>query len=551
MAGDGMNAEQPMEARLGGGDALGAGWVSGDVYGWLLMLEKVVDGSSNMVVVTDAQRRIRWVNATYTRVTGWTLEEAMGRRPRELLHGPQTDAEELSRLTQRLNQRDSVGSVELVNYKKSGEPYIVSLSIEPLFDSRGDLQAYLSIQTDVTERRRLEREALELGQRLKVAQRLARLGRIECDPQHGQPAWSSEVFRILGLEPDGQPQGFEHLLAHAHEDDQVAVRRALAAGEASGQEVEVEFQVTGVHGGRRWVRCRGRQTPGFCGSMMAWTVQDVTIYHTRLDERRRLNEVLNRQVAERTRKLEASNQALAEFSYALSHDLRAPLRHLSSFATLLQDELAESGPCPDSVRLYADKINQAAGKMQRLIEGLLSFARFGRDGLSLAPMDMGALVGELVAELRGGTAGREVRWQVPASMPTVLCDPILLREVWANLLDNALKYSGHREVSVVEIACGPHEDGWLFSVRDNGIGFDTAYADKLFGMFQRLHRDTRFGGEGIGLALVRRIVQSHGGRIWADARVNEGATFFVYLPSEPPLREPVPEVDAVSPPSVM
>lgn len=501
-----------------------------DLSQWLNMLEKVVDGSSNMVVVTDRERRIRWVNATYTRVTGWTLDECLGKRPREFLHGPKTDARNLASLADLIHEGSSVADFELINYKKSGEPYHVALNIEPIKDVNGDVYAYLSIQSDITERREQERHTARLKERLEVAQRLARLGRIDTEVATGRPRWSSEVFRILGMAPDEAPRRFEDFLSFAIPEDVVDFQRGIMTALEAGNDIDVEFRVMGTQGQLRWVRCRGGVAgqDASSGVQRSWTVQDITLYKKRLEEKRLRNEELNQMVLARTRKLEETNRALEEFSYALSHDLRAPLRHVSGFAELIKENLS-TGAVDDCLPL-CDRIVQAAAKMQGLIEGLLSFARMGQESLKMAPIDLGAMLQDVVESLQGDSGLFRIRWHIAPGLPTVHGDPVLLREVWVNLLDNALKYSGHREISEVEIGWHPHDEGWVLFVRDNGIGFDVAHADKLFGMFQRLHREPRFQGEGIGLALVRRIVESHGGRIWATSKPDQGATFYFLLP---------------------
>ena len=504
-----------------------------DLSLWLSMLEKVVDGSTNMVVVTDRERRIRWVNATYSRVTGWSLPECIGKRPRELLHGTQTSAEELSRLAALLQQGLSVSNFELVNYKKSGEPYHVALNIEPIRDVNGEVCAYLSIQSDITERRQQEWHTAELKQRLEVAQRLARLGRIDTEVATGRPRWSSEVFRILGMEPDEVPREFEGLLAFAVPEDVGDLRRSMETRIESGKDIDLEFRVIGLHGRLRWVRCRGvpARADGRFEQPRSWSVQDITLYKVRLEEKRQRNEELNQLVLARTRKLEESNRALEEFSYALSHDLRSPLRHVAGFAHLVKESLANGAV--DASLTYCDKIMHAASRMQNLIEGLLSFARMGRQGLNVERVDLDAMLREVVVGLQDDAGLRNIAWRIAPDLPAIQGDAVLLREVWINLLDNALKYTGHRDISEVEIGWLPYPDGPVFFVRDNGIGFDPEHAQKLFGMFQRLHREPQFKGEGIGLALVRRIVESHGGRIWATSKPGQGATFYLLLPNEP------------------
>jgi PAS domain S-box-containing protein len=500
---------------------------SSDVEQWLETLEKIVDGSANMVVVTDRDRRIKWVNATYTLVTGWSLPECVGKRPGDFLHGPATDRDALFRLSRELKEGHSASGVELTNYRKSGEPYQVSMNIEPLRDRTGEVIAYMSIQSDVTERRKQELRTAKLKSRLEEAQRLGRLGRIETEDDSGLTHWSDEVFRMVGQAPDPSPRSFADLLEHAEPDGLAAVRQAIDSGLASGAEIQVEFRVTGVG---RWVRCRGLPLPvdGGFSAPLTWSVQDVTFYKSRFEEKRRLNEELNRLVVERTRKLEESNKALEEFSFALSHDLRAPLRHMASFAELLKEELPE-GTSEAGVS-YCNRIVASAGKMQALIEGMLSFAQLGRNALRLEWVDLGEMIRDLVDELGHEVEGRTIEWRIQPGLPQICCDPVLMREVWVNLLDNAIKYTSERAVSVIEVDWTLVNGGWEFVVRDNGTGFDPAHARKLFGMFQRLHSGHQFKGAGIGLALVRRILDSHGGRIWATAEPGQGAAFYVYLP---------------------
>lgn len=506
---------------------------AGDVEQWLVMLERIVDSSDNMVVVTDMARRIKWVNAAYTRVTGWTLQECLGKRPSDFLHGPDTDRSQLGALADLLNQGRSASEFELVNYRKSGEPYRVSMNIEPVRDAKGEVCAYLSIQSDVSERHRQEERTTRLKARLEEAQRLARLGRIEIDDDTGLSRWSDEVFRMVGLEPDAQLRSFSDLLDWVEPGSREAVVKDCNRGIEAGEEIQVEFQIRCQGGGCKWVRCRGLPLPlnGGFTAPLTWSVLDVSFYKVRFEEKRQRNEELNRLVVERTRKLQESNKALEEFSYALSHDLRSPLRHMASFAELLKEELHE-GASPEALS-YCNRIIESAGRMRALIEGMLSFAQLGRDALQLEWTDLGGIILDLAQGLSREKPGQPIEWQIQPDLPLVQCDAVLMREVWANLLDNAAKYSADRSPARIVVAGHEVDGGWEFSVRDNGAGFDEAHAQQLFGMFQRMHTGKRFKGAGIGLALARRIVDSHGGRIWARAAVDQGATFHVFLPLAP------------------
>ncbi|MBS3997799.1 MAG: PAS domain S-box protein [Hydrogenophaga sp.] len=504
-----------------------------DLRLWLAMLENIVGNSSNMVVITDARRRITWINAAYSQTTGWTLDDCVGRRPGDLLHGPATDAAEVARIGARTRQGLSVSGVELLNYKKSGEPYWTSLSIEPMRNPAGEIVAYLSIQSDITERRRMAQEASELRHRLEEAQRLARLGRIERDATTNQLSCSREICRILNLPDDSPPRTYAALWMHVHADEASALREAWGRSQATGQELDHELRVVGAGGRERWVRCRGEPHPeqGGFGLPLVLSVQDITAYKERLAERARHNDELNSQVLVRTRALEESNRALEEFSYALSHDLRAPLRHMASFAELLREELP--GTSAAHLVPYCDRIVQGSQRMKQLIDGMLSFARLGPEGIQRQRVDVDAQVHEVVAQMDATHPHRRVRWRVQPGLPPVTGDAVLLREVWINLLDNALKYSADRDVSDIEVGWQQHLDGVVYVVRDNGVGFDPQKADKLFGMFQRLHHERRFEGAGIGLALTRRIVESHGGRIWATSQPGQGAAFHVFLSARP------------------
>lgn len=239
------------------------------------------------------------------------------------------------------------------------------------------------------------------------------------------------------------------------------------------------------------------------------------------------NARLARQVQERTAELEAANQELEAFSYSVSHDLRAPLRHICGFAQLL----AQSGQqFSEQGKRYLDLIEGAGKQMEQLIEDLLDFSKNSRIEMHRTRVDLQSLVEKLLEDLQPELAGRNIVWK-RHPLPAVEGDPSLLRQVFSNLILNAVKYTRTRPVAEIELGVGKNgNDGEIVVfVRDNGVGFDMKYADKLFGVFQRLHTQEDFEGTGIGLANVRRIVNRHGGRAWAEAKVNEGAAFFVSL----------------------
>ncbi len=226
-------------------------------------------------------------------------------------------------------------------------------------------------------------------------------------------------------------------------------------------------------------------------------------------------------------RLESVNQELESFSYSVSHDLRAPLRHIDGYIRMLVDDSASA--LSAEARRHLDVIVDASRQMGELIDDLLEFSRMGRTEMHQASVDLDALVQESIRSLETAAAGRHIEWKL-APLPAVTGDPPMLRQVFANLLGNAVKYTRPRDPALIEIGRAGVEDGRvILFVRDNGVGFDMKYADKLFGVFQRLHRADEFEGTGIGLANVRRIIARHGGRVWAESKPDEGATFYFSL----------------------
>ena len=243
-------------------------------------------------------------------------------------------------------------------------------------------------------------------------------------------------------------------------------------------------------------------------------------------ELHKLNEELEYRVQQRTLQLEAVNRELEAFSYSVSHDLRAPLRGIVGFTAMLEEDYASK--LDDEARRITSIIKSNTLKMGQLIDGLLSFSRMARKDIVMTPVNTAEMVKDVIAELTGpGT----VQWDIQP-LPAVKGDFYALRQVWINLLSNAVKYSGNREQPLIRIGSFPQDGQTVFFVKDNGVGFDNKYRDKLFRVFQRLHGAEEFEGTGVGLALVEKIITKHGGRVWADAVVNKGASFYFSLPAD-------------------
>jgi PAS domain S-box-containing protein len=324
------------------------------------------------------------------------------------------------------------------------------------------------------------------------------------------PAWE----RVLGWTADeltAMPyDGF------VHPDDRAATAAETAKLAAGGNTINFENRYRHRDGTYRWLSWKAASHAE--RGLIYAAARDVS------DDKR-----VAREREQHVEALNTVNQELEAFSYSVSHDLRAPLRHITGFAALLTRS-AEGALDSDS-RRYLRVIVDAAARMGRLIDDLLAFSRVGRTPLARAMVDLDQLAREVREEVLADANGRTVRWTV-ASLPRIEADPVLLRLVLVNLLSNAVKYTATRAEAQIEIgARAVKYDETTFFVRDNGVGFDMQYSDKLFGVFQRLHSSDEFEGTGIGLATVRRIVQRHGGRVWAEGSVGAGATFYVSLPS--------------------
>jgi PAS domain S-box-containing protein len=237
----------------------------------------------------------------------------------------------------------------------------------------------------------------------------------------------------------------------------------------------------------------------------------------------RMNAELEQRVQERTAELTAANKEMEAFTYSVAHDLRAPLRHIDAFSKILHEDFSKI--LPAEAQRYLDNIRNGSRNMSRLVDDLLNLARVGRQELKRQRTELRTLVEEVLVDIKRETEGRKIEWHINP-LPVVECDSGLMKQVFANLLSNAVKYTRPRRVAVIEIGHAKVNGDTAVFVRDNGVGFNMKYADKLFGVFQRLHRSEDFEGTGVGLATVDRIVRKHGGSIWAEATIDKGATFY-------------------------
>lgn len=253
---------------------------------------------------------------------------------------------------------------------------------------------------------------------------------------------------------------------------------------------------------------------------------DLTEQKRAQEQIRQFSNELEKGVAERTEQLREANADLEAFNYGVAHDLRSPLRHIQGFSNILMED-SESVLSSEG-RRHLNLIVAETGRMENLIEALLAMSRVGRQMLAPREVPLNAVVGEAIESLSEDLRNRQIDWEI-GELPTMKCDPALIRIVFCNLLANAMKFTSRRERASIEITAEKRDGEYVFCIKDNGVGFSMRYADKLFGVFQRLHQQKDFQGTGVGLATVRRIIHKHGGRIWAEAEVDKGASFYFTL----------------------
>jgi PAS domain S-box-containing protein len=289
----------------------------------------------------------------------------------------------------------------------------------------------------------------------------------------------------------------------------------LSAVRRDGSEFPVELSISPIKTG---------DVITFCGFLT-----DITERKQAEEEIRSFNQRLEQKVMERTKELEIANKELEAFSYSVSHDLRAPLRSIHGYMNIFSEEY--SGKMDEEAKRLVDIILRNSQKMGQLIDDLLAFSHLGRRELTKGPVSMKDMVSGIWEEQRRLEAGRDINFHLQ-ELPGAHADSVTIRQVWTNLVSNAIKYTRNKERAIIEIGAEEKEDKVTYFVKDNGAGFDMQYYSKLFGVFQRLHSIREFDGTGVGLAIVQRIVTKHGGTVWAEGKVNEGATFYFSLAKE-------------------
>ncbi|HZP16497.1 MAG TPA: PAS domain-containing protein, partial [Terriglobales bacterium] len=488
----------------------------------------LVVASSQIVWTTNANGEVCGDMPMWREFTGQTFDQIQGWGWIDSLH-PEDRERTAAVWTQAVKNR-TLYDTDYRMRRCDGEYRFVTVRGVPIIEADGHIREWIGTCTDVTERAKAQ-EQLRLSQeRLALAQKAGRSGSFDWDIQKNVNIWSPEVEELYGLPAGGFGGTFESWEQLVFPEDlpiaQQAIEQSLKSGKFAG-----EWRIRRPDNGEiRWIHARAKVFFDQKGrpSRMVGINMDITERKQAEEEIRKLNNELEQRVLQRTAQLEASNKELEAFTYSVSHDLRAPLRHVAAFAKMLLEEY--QAKLDDNAQHYLQRISEGVQRMCQLVDDLLNLARVGRKELGLQVTGLNSIVQEVIEELQPEAEARQVEWKV-GTLPFVECDPALMKQVFQNLLSNALKFTRPRAQAVIEVAQGQDKAQNLIFVRDNGVGFSMKYADKLFGVFQRLHRAEDFEGTGVGLATVQRIIAKHGGRIWAEAELDKGATFYFTLGS--------------------
>ncbi|HEY1760167.1 MAG TPA: PAS domain S-box protein [Bryobacteraceae bacterium] len=488
------------------------------------LLETAPDG----MVVVSQEGNIVLVNAQAEKMFGYRREEMLEQKIEMLVperfrgrHPGHREGFFNHPLARPMGQ-----TLELFGQRKDGSEFPVEISLSPLVTDYGTLVS--SAIRDVSDRIRAERRFRQLleaapdavivvnrqGVIVLVNAQVEKLFGYRREELLDQPMEILVPERLRGAHLGHRTSFFSHPLARP-----MGAALELFAKRKDGSEFPVEISLSPL------------ETDD--GMLVSSAIRDIS------DRKRAEREIekLNMAMATRNVALATSNQELEAFTSSVAHDLRAPLRHIQAFSSTLIEDL---GPQTDpGIQALLRQIGDTTRKMAGMVDDLLSLARLGRQELRPQVTGLNSLVSDVIRELAPELKHRQVDWQL-GDLPFADCDAGLIKQVFSNLLSNAVKYTSPRKRAVIEIGLYEENNQAVFFVKDNGVGFNMKYADKLFGVFQRLHRQEDFEGVGVGLASVQRIIQKHGGRIWTHAEVDKGATFFFTLSAPPATEMPEP-----------
>jgi PAS domain S-box-containing protein len=484
----------------------------------------VFHGSPLPMVISDLDSgAVVEVNGAFSALTGHDASAAIGRSTAQL--NMWIDPGQRDTAIGLLRDKGRIESFECRHRVRAGREADLLMYGELV--QIGGRRMIVSQSVDVTERKHAERYVKQISKRLTLATRSARIGIWDLTLRTRQLVWDDCMFSLFGLEPRDFGGRFEDWLGRVVTADRAEVERCRAEPFAESGELDFQYRIVRPDGAVRHIRSSAsveRDEDGRPVRLMG-TSRDVTETVLGREALARLNTELEARVVERTGALQETVRELEAFSYTVAHDLRAPLRAIDGFSSCLGQSLEAPERSPDAPQLLA-KIRRNVGSMDRLIDGLLNYARLGRQTFRRVPVDMTDLARQVHGELAEAYPGVQITID---ALPDAMGDPEMLRQVWTNLIGNACKFSSRQTSPRVAVGANTDEKGTVYFVWDNGVGFDMRYSDRLFRVFERLHGDATYGGAGVGLAVVQRVIQRHAGSVWAEGFPGEGATFHFRL----------------------
>lgn len=512
------------------------------------LLESILDNTPAVVFIKDLAGRYLFVNRRFVEITGRPLGEIRGKTAFDV------SKKELAQTADQhfqtiLKSGNPIEIEETVLYPEGPRTH---LAIKfPVRDSAGKICAVAGISSDITERKQNERMRLQFQTLFESAPGLYLVLKpdftivavsdayLKATMTKREAILGRNIFEVFPDNPanpeaDGVSTlrtSFKRVLRSGAVDTMAIQRYDVCRPDGVFEErfwSPVNSAILGVNGEVEFIIHRVEDVTEFVRQKPSLGEQDKSNIVERLGQMEAEIFRSSQKVKAANEQLRSANEELEAFSYSVSHDLRTPLRHIDGFVGLLRKQTLDK--LDENERRYFDIIANSARQMGMLIDDLLVFSRMGRTELQRTIVASDSLLNEAVNSVQNEINGRQIVWKI-AALPEVEADPAMLRQVWVNLINNAVKYTRTRNPAEIEVGCNERShDKFIFFVRDNGVGFDMQYAHKLFGVFQRLHRADEFEGTGIGLANVRRIIERHGGRTWAEGKPGGGATFYFSLP---------------------